>query len=163
MTSARPAGAADSPGFLLWRVTLAWQREVGAALRPLGLTHVQFVLLAGVWWLGREQASPTQRELADHAGTDPMMTSQVVRALEARALVRREPDPGDARMRRLSITAAGRELLDTALPAVDHVDAAFFTPVPRGEVVLMLDRLVHRPDGDAPRPRATVRAADQAG
>jgi hypothetical protein len=28
-----------------------WQREITAALAPLGLTHVQFVLLAAAWWL----------------------------------------------------------------------------------------------------------------
>ena len=41
----------DSPGFLLWHVTLRWQRDIAAALAPLDLTHVQFVLLATTWWL----------------------------------------------------------------------------------------------------------------
>jgi len=40
----------QSPGFLLWHVTLGWQRDVTASLKPLGLTHVQFVLLATTWW-----------------------------------------------------------------------------------------------------------------
>src|SRR5262249_4571528 len=39
-----------SLGFLLWHATLRWQRLLSAALRPLGLTHVQFVLLAVLWW-----------------------------------------------------------------------------------------------------------------
>jgi hypothetical protein len=46
-----PLDPEDSPGFLLWHVTLRWQREIAAALAPLGLTHVQFVLLAAAWWL----------------------------------------------------------------------------------------------------------------
>ena len=37
----------DSPGFLLWQVTNLWQRRIRAALEPLGLTHVQFVFVAG--------------------------------------------------------------------------------------------------------------------
>jgi hypothetical protein len=41
-----PEGPAASPGFLLWHLTLAWQRAVTAVLEPLDLTHVQFVLLA---------------------------------------------------------------------------------------------------------------------
>jgi hypothetical protein len=41
-----PLAPDKSPGFLLWQVTLRWQRKVTIALAPLDLTHVQFVLLA---------------------------------------------------------------------------------------------------------------------
>ena len=62
------AGPDESPGFLLWRVTLRWQRVIAAALRPLGLTHVQFVLLASVWWLASVAGEgPAQRRVAEHA------------------------------------------------------------------------------------------------
>ena len=46
-----PLDPQNSPGFLLWHVTLRWQRDIAAALAPLDLTHVQFVLLASTWWL----------------------------------------------------------------------------------------------------------------
>ena len=47
------------------------------------LTHVQFVLLASLWWLvDHDDHSLTQAQLAQQAGTDPMMTSQVTRKLE---------------------------------------------------------------------------------
>ena len=76
----------QSPGFLLWRTTLRWQRLMTAALRPFNLTHVQFVLLASTWWLTRVAGeTPNQRRLAEHAGTDAMMTSQVVRAWRPRS------------------------------------------------------------------------------
>ena len=84
MTTSFPGGSADSLGFLLWPVTLAWQRAVVAALNPHGLTHVQFVLLASTWWLGETGGSPNQFDLAPQAGTDVKMTSQVVRTLEAK-------------------------------------------------------------------------------
>ena len=65
-----------------------------AALRPLGLTHVQFVLLASTWWLTDvAHETVTQRRVAEHAGTDATMTSQVLRALEARGLVTGCPTP----------------------------------------------------------------------
>lgn len=112
-------GPADSPGFLLWRATLRWQRGITTALRPLELTHVQFVLLASVWWLSGQtdgaDGSPSQRQVAEHAGTDVMMTSQVLRAQEARGLLTREPDAADARVRRLTDTAAGRRLAEQAV------------------------------------------------
>jgi hypothetical protein len=51
---------ADSPGFLLWRATLRWQRGIAAVLAPLGLTHVQFVLLACTSWLNAQGEDPNQ-------------------------------------------------------------------------------------------------------
>ncbi|BCW81807.1 hypothetical protein NicSoilC5_38260 [Arthrobacter sp. NicSoilC5] len=39
-----PLNPGESPGFLLSRATLRWQREGAAALAPTDLTHVQFVL-----------------------------------------------------------------------------------------------------------------------
>jgi DNA-binding MarR family transcriptional regulator len=116
--------ADESPGFLLWRVTNRWQAMIRRVLQPYDLTHVQFVLLATLAWL---PPSPvTQRSLADYAHTDPMMTSQVIRALEARALVRREPHPDDARARAVSITAAGVRLVNRANIAVEAADEQFF-------------------------------------
>ena len=44
-------GPEASPGFLMWRAALAWQRDIAAALEPVGLTHSQFVLLACTQWL----------------------------------------------------------------------------------------------------------------
>lgn len=117
----------ESPGFLLWRVTLRWQRVMVAALRPLDLTHVQFVLLASAWWLTEVAGeTPTQRRLADHAGTDPMMTSQVLRALEARGLVTRGVDPDDSRARRLGVTPEGAALARRAIAVVEAADTEFF-------------------------------------
>jgi DNA-binding MarR family transcriptional regulator len=120
-------GPGESPGFLLWRITLGWQRVMVAALRPLGLTHVQFVLLASAWWLTAVAGEhPTQRRLAEHAGTDPMMTSQVVRALEGQGLVTRAVDPADSRARLLSVTARGAALAHAAIAVVEAADAEFF-------------------------------------
>lgn len=120
-------GAPLSLGFLLWHATLRWQRSIAAALKPLDLTHVQFVLLAVLWWyvtVKREQ--PSQRQLAEQAGTDPMMTSQVLRALERKNLLTREPDPNDSRARRLELTTTGRRLARRAIDVVEAVDDEFF-------------------------------------
>ena len=119
-------GPAASPGFLLWHVTLAWQRALGVALAPLELTHVQFVLLACTWWLSEQGQVPNQLTLARQAGTDIKMTSQVVRKLEAKALLAREVDPADTRARRLRPTPAGVRLAQRAIAAVEDADARFF-------------------------------------
>jgi DNA-binding MarR family transcriptional regulator len=110
-----------SPGFVLWRATLVWQRAVAAALAPLDLTHVQFVLLACAWWL---DGDPRQADIAGQAGTDAVMTSEVLRRLERKGLVERRPDPSDARARRIRVTPEGVALARRAVAAVESVDAA---------------------------------------
>lgn len=125
MSESLPPG--ESPGLLLWRVTLAWQRQITAALRPLGLTHVQFVLLTSTWWLtthGGER--PTQKRVADFAGTDVMMTSQVLRTLQGKGLITRHEAQADARAKVIAPTAEGTSLARTAVEAVEAVDRQFF-------------------------------------
>jgi DNA-binding MarR family transcriptional regulator len=55
-----------------------------------------------------------------------MMTSQVVRALEARGWVERGAHPVDGRARALSVTASGADLVNRAVVAVEACDEAFF-------------------------------------
>lgn len=121
----------DSPGLQLWRVTLRWQRSVTAALEPFKLTHVQFVLLASTGWLNDQGVDPSQAALAAYAGTDITMTSQVVRALEAKGLITRASDPTDARARVLHLTEQGGRLAGPAVVAVEEVDRALLAPLPR--------------------------------
>ncbi|MFZ3572547.1 MarR family winged helix-turn-helix transcriptional regulator [Streptomyces sp. BH097] len=128
--SAEGQGPWGNPGFLLWRVTLRWQRAVGAVLRPLGLTHPQFVVLASTWWLGRGGQPPSQRELAEHTGMDAMTASQVARALEAKDLIRREQDARDTRIKRLHVTGEGVTVAQKAIEAVESVDREYFKAVP---------------------------------
>jgi DNA-binding MarR family transcriptional regulator len=136
----------ESPGFLLWHTTLRWQRDVAAALAPLDLTHVQFVLLACTWWLNKRGDHPTQVRLAAQAGTDIKMTSQVLKVLEKKGLVERAVDPADTRARRLRATQRGKRLAPRAVAVVEAVDAEFFSGVPPADAVDFLGRLAHQPD-----------------
>lgn len=137
------AGPTQSPGFLLWRLTLAWQRAVTAALAPLDLTHVQFVLLASAWWLTEQGTVPHQQDLATHAGTDARMTSEVLRKLADKGLLVREVDPNDTRARRLRPTPEGVALATRAIQAVEEVDATFFA-AESDTLVPVLQRLIDR-------------------
>jgi DNA-binding MarR family transcriptional regulator len=113
-------------------------------LEPHQLTHVQFVLLASLWWLSDHgDEPPTQSRLAQQAGTDPMMTSQVIRKLETRGLVERTLDPADSRARRLRLTAAGRTLVARALADVEVADEEYFAALgPQREVFVQTLRIL---------------------
>ncbi len=114
-----------SPGFLLWQVTNSWQARQRSALKPFGLTHVQFVLLASLAWM-RVNQPITQEDLAKHAKTDRMMTSEVLRLLEKKQLINRSKHPKDKRAFALSVSSQGMRLVNKAIIAVEQVDKEFF-------------------------------------
>ncbi|MEI9429913.1 MarR family winged helix-turn-helix transcriptional regulator [Mesorhizobium sp. Cs1299R1N3] len=134
-------GPSESPGLLLWRTTMRWQRIMTAALAPLDLTHVQFVLLASTMWLGRNGEPPNQVQLAAQAGTEVKMTSDVVARLEIKGLIAREADPRDSRAKVIRVTAAGVAAAQQAIVAVEAADAAFFEPVDEAQLVGLLRQL----------------------
>ncbi|HUK75764.1 MAG TPA: MarR family winged helix-turn-helix transcriptional regulator [Nitrososphaerales archaeon] len=121
----------DSPGFLLWQVTNSWQRRIRRALKGVGLTHVQFVLLTATDWLSDAKLPTTQSNVARFAHTDVMMTSQVTRTLEGKGLVVVEENPSDARAHTLRVTPAGKKLVRAALELVEDADGEFFGPLAR--------------------------------
>ncbi len=151
-TLARTLRPENSPGFLLWQAANQWQRRLRAVLEPLGITHVQFVLLAGLAWLEHRGEAPTQVRLAAFCRTDAMMTSQVVRAIEAAGLVQRQRHPSDSRARLLKLTAKGAEVLNQAMPAVLAADAAHFAALEdRAGFIDALRRLIRGGLGPTPR------------
>lgn len=122
----RFAQESSSPGLLLWRVTNRWQAAVRRALAPHDLTHVQYVLLADLTWHDDDDGGTTQAELSQRVRADPMMVSQVVRALERKQLVLRRPDARDRRAVRVSATPEGAALARAATRDVEAADLAFF-------------------------------------
>lgn len=143
-------GPLASPGYHLWNASLRWTQEVARALAPVGLTHTQFFVLGSVGWLTKTlDRAPSQREVADFAKLDKVMTSQVTRALEKQGILAREDDPTDSRVWRLVLTARGRARLTDAAARVREVDRAFFRALGPG-----LDGFVEAlADLHAPRAR----------
>lgn len=119
-------GPEQSPGFLLWQVSTRWRRQVETALATIDLTHSQFVLLASVGWLTRNGEHVTQIELARHCGTDITMTSQVLRTLERKKLIKRQYQEGNERSKFPRLTEKGAKLIGVAIPLVETVDKEFF-------------------------------------
>lgn len=130
-------GPAESPGFLLWHLTLRWQRAITTALAPLNLTHVQFVLLACTYWLGEHGEVPNQLAVAQQAGTDVKMTSQVLARLEQQGLIARQTHSTDTRAKVVSVTPRGRALAIVAIDRVEDADAAFFAGYPSALVTAL--------------------------
>lgn len=130
-----------SPGLLLWRLSNEWQAKQRAALKRFDLTHVQFVLLASLAYAANDEEL-TQKQLAEFAHTDVMMTSQIVRKLEQKGLISRHTSSRDGRAVTLAPTSAGLECVNKAIAVVESVDKIFFEKV--GEDLPRLVRMMRQ-------------------
>ncbi len=117
----------DSPGYLLGQLTLLWQRKQKKVLDPLNLTQTQFVLLAALGWLSRENDNVTQVDIANQGNADRMMVSKVLRTLEEKKFISRQGHKTDTRAKVIKLTEEGAKVLQKALIAIENADIAFFS------------------------------------
>ena len=129
-------GPLQSPGFVLWRDFMRWQRELNGLLKPYGLTQPQFAVLACCAWITREDDAVQQTKLVETLGLDKMHVSQVVGRLEDAGLLLRKGAREDLRVKQLSLSEKAQELLAKCFPIVERHDAGFFaeasSPSPSG-------------------------------
>jgi DNA-binding MarR family transcriptional regulator len=115
----------QSPGYLLWRVSMHWRSKIEETLKVFDLTHPQFVVLATTGWLTKNNERVAQIDISRSAGLDPNTTSQVLRGLEAKKLIKRVRSLNE-RSKSPLLTPGGFEKLTLALPAVEQADTLFF-------------------------------------
>jgi len=115
-----------SLGFSCWQVSNRWQKQVCDALKPLELTHVQYLLLKGIAELNQAKQAASQAKVAAYVGTDIMMTSKVCRTLAQKKLIIRANNRQDTRAKSLIMTHKGAELLQAAHPLISQANLSFF-------------------------------------
>jgi len=99
------------------------------ALAPLGLTSAQYALLASLYGLARAGARPSQRELADFAGLEPMSVSKLARGLERAGLLARAASSADPRAVELTLTPDGVDTVTTAVATVRELHGRLLAPL----------------------------------
>jgi DNA-binding MarR family transcriptional regulator len=116
----RQVGRAREQYFAGWR----WRRVVEKELRALGLTFTQWLVLDSADELIEEtEDAVNQRSIAERAELDAMTVSQVMKTLEGKDLVNREPDVS-GRAYRVFVTKRGQKLLQAAAPLVENATRA---------------------------------------
>ncbi len=131
----------ESAGYLLWQVTHLWQRQVELSLSELDITHLQFVMLAGIGWLTRDGDLIAQVQLAEFCKINVMQISQVAQKLEVKQLIKRSIHPSDTRAKVLTLTPMGETVLSQAIPLIEHLDAVFFETCNQAALVAELRQL----------------------
>jgi MarR family transcriptional regulator, organic hydroperoxide resistance regulator len=103
------------PRFRNWiavaKVHMLVDRVMTARLQPLGLKSVQYDILGAVFRF----PGLTQQELADKLLVGRSNMSMLIPGLIAKGWIERRGDPGDARVKRLHLTAAGEALTRRAM------------------------------------------------
>ena len=94
------------------RAARALARRFDEALRPVGLTSGQFSLLMSL----NRPKPPSIGSVAALLAMDRTTLTANLKPLERRGLVETAVDPADRRGRLLTLTAAGRALLQSAVP-----------------------------------------------
>lgn len=138
-----------APGHLLRRAHQVSVEFFLAEVGDSGPTPQQFALLLMV----ARQPGASQAALVRLTGIDRSTLAEMARRLVARGLLARRRDASDARANRLRITAAGRRVVDGALPAVAQAQArvlALLPPRRRAAFIKDLQRLVEAGEGGAP-------------
>ena len=106
---------------LVWETRGEWRRKVSEA------TGVPFSRARILWRL--LDAPMTLKQVADETGSDAPATTVAINDLEDRGLVERNPHPENRRAKLVSLTPAGRQIVqlvrrtvrDDAPPAMQHL------------------------------------------
>ena len=119
--------ADDSAGFLLWKITALWQKELAGVLGEFGITQTQYAILASLKWFEEKNEPTTQTHLVDHTKIDKMTVSKAIRNLEQDGFVVREQSSSDSRATNVRFTTQGKKIIHKAIIAIENADEEFFS------------------------------------
>lgn len=125
-----------SPGYLLWRISTVWRRSIESVLKPIGLTHSQFVVLASLDWLNKNDQKVSQIEIGRQAGLDPNTMSQILKGLQAKKLIERVHSRNE-RSKFHRLTNEGKICLNKAIPLIEKTDQDFFAILDQEEELFL--------------------------
>ncbi|WP_066266384.1 MarR family winged helix-turn-helix transcriptional regulator [Hydrogenophaga palleronii] len=131
----------DLPGHYARRIhqiaVALFTQEMG----DINVTPVQYSSLQAIC----KSPGIDQGTLARTIGFDTSTIGSVIDRLESRGLVRREVSPTDKRVRQVTATAEGEQLLAKVVPPMLRSQALFLEPLPpkdRKELMRLMHKLI---------------------
>jgi DNA-binding MarR family transcriptional regulator len=107
------------------QLELAIRAQLDEVLRPESITPLQYTALTVL----ERRSDLSAAELARNAFVTDQSAAGMIAVLEERGLARRHPDPHDRRRRAISLTEAGRVLLDRVRDDVAAVEERMLAPL----------------------------------
>lgn len=145
--TARPEGRKLSNFlcFAVYSANLAFGRAYKPILDALGLTYTQYLAMVAM----SEADEQTVSELGEKLFLESNTLTPILKKLEQTGYVRRHRDPADERQVRVSLTAAGRRLLenDPGEALVDACGLGDELPAVQKDVVRLRENLLRHTRG----------------
>ncbi|AXB48363.1 MarR family winged helix-turn-helix transcriptional regulator [Amycolatopsis albispora] len=112
--------------YLVKRLELAIRARMDEALRPKGLTTLQFTAMTAL----RQRRGLSSAQLARRSFVTPQTMNEMVRWLVERGHVERTRDPANRRVLLLGLTESGERLLAECDPLVEAIEAELLAAIP---------------------------------
>lgn len=125
--------------YLVKRLELAIRALMDDALRPFGLTTLQYTALSVL----RARGATSSAQLARRAFLRPQTMHEMVLTLEKRGYLRREADPANKRVLLATLTEDGHDLLDRCSPAIHELESALTAGLSSGQREIFREGLEH--------------------
>jgi DNA-binding MarR family transcriptional regulator len=135
------SGPESAPPLMLYlvkQVELASRARLDEIVRPAGLTALQYTALTVL----ERHDDMSSAQLARRSFVTAQSMADMITALEGRALIERHRDRADRRRLVVSLTAAGRALLDRYRPEVAALELTMLSGLSEPEVAAMRAALV---------------------
>ena len=123
----------DSPGFLLWQVSMTWQRAIKQTLDRYDISHSQFVIMALLLWFEKQHHKTAQTDIIKMSKLDKMTVSKSLKKLAQLELVTRSENIEDTRAKITKLTSKGEDLIYSLIPIVEEIDKRFLAPLNENE------------------------------
>lgn len=118
-------------GLTVYELSRAWRMRVDILMRPLGLTSSTSAVICT---LARSPHPLTQRELAELIGVEGPTLVRLLDRLETMGWVRREPVPGDRRMKHAALTDKALPFLDELVRVAVKLEEDLLQSIPEDQV-----------------------------
>jgi DNA-binding MarR family transcriptional regulator len=117
----------ENTGFLLWQISHMWQSEQEKAMREnFGISQLQYVILASIYWLNIHRREVTQTCLSQHTKIEKMTISKNLELLQKKSYILRKTHSTDLRANAVCLTEKGKELVNRAVIVIENIDRKFF-------------------------------------
>ena len=135
-----PGSPTDNAALLIYivgRIDQGIRQEMRSRLAEWEMSVPEFTALSVL----KRRPGLSNAQLARRSLVRPQSMNEILVKLEDRGLVRREVDPGHARILRAALTDDGAELLAAAEPAVGAIQERLFADVPESQREAMIEGL----------------------
>jgi DNA-binding MarR family transcriptional regulator len=136
--------------FAVYSANLAFGRAYKPILEALGLTYTQYIAMVAL----SEEDDQTVSVLGEKLFLESNTLTPILKKLESMGYIRRQRDPADERQVRVSLTPAGRRLLEKDLGSslVEATGLGEDFPVVQKTVARLRDNLLRATQAESGKP-----------